>query len=116
MYTWEVFDNGTGEKLAQLDSTSDIQFLYAWPYKAEFRIRLTINESCGDSCFIDKVFFDEDCFEPCPPTGGGGGAPPYKQEGYTEAPCSIVIKKVYIVDEKTDNIEHIVVVKDVWIE
>ena len=53
---------------------------------------------------------------PGPPTGGGGGAPPYKAETDPEPPCDVRVKKVYIVDEKTDNIEHIVVVKDVWIE
>jgi hypothetical protein len=114
-YIWEVFDNLTDEQLSGLDSTQ-AYFIYSWPYKSEFRVKLTVIESDGDTCSIEKLFFDEDCFEPCPPTGGGGGAPPYKQEGYTEAPCDIVIKKVYIVDEKTDDIEYIVVVKDVWID
>jgi hypothetical protein len=113
-YHWEVFDNLTDEKLAELDSTSD-NFLYAWPYKSEFRIKMSITETCGRTCSIEKVYFDEDCFEPCEPTGGGG-APPYKQEGYVEAPCDVIIKKVYIVDERTHDIEHIVVVKDVWVE
>jgi len=46
------------------------------------------------SCFTEKVYFDEACFEPCPPTGGGGGAvPTYKDE--TEPSCNIKIKKVY---------------------
>ena len=67
------------------------------------------------TCFIEKVFFDEDCFEPCPPTGGGGGAVPTYKEDRPEPPCDVRIKKVYIVDERTDNIEHIVVVKDVWL-
>jgi hypothetical protein len=114
-YKWEVFDNFTNEKLSELDSTSRI-FIYSWPYKSEFRIRLTVTDSpCSATCFIEKVFYDEDCFEPCPPTGGGGGAPPYKQEGYKEAPCSVKIKRVYIVDEKTHNVDYIISVKDVWL-
>ena len=109
-----MFDNSTNEKLAESDGTA-VMFIYSWPYKSEFRIKLTVIQPDGNSCSIEKVFYDEDCFEPCEPTGGGG-APPYKGDPDYEPPCDVRIRKVYIVDEKTDNIEHIVVVKDVWIE
>jgi len=95
-YTWEVFDNLTDEKLAELDSTSDY-FIYAWPYESEFRIKLTIFDPIGGfSCFIEKVYFDEECFEVIL-GGGGGGAPPYKKD--EEPPiCNIKIIKITLTD------------------
>ena len=118
MNTWEVFDNLTGEKLAEFDSTSDI-FIYAWPYKSEFIVRLTVIESDGDTCSIEHVYFDEDCFEPnCPATGGGGGgAPPYQQNPDQDDQCDIIIKKVYLsdLDEWKEPIQ-VITIKDVKFE
>ena len=115
IHIWEVFDNLTDERLGGNADGTASTFIYAWPYKSEFRIKLTVIERDGDRCSIEKVYYDEDCFEPCPAVGGGGAVPTYK-EGRVQPPCDVRVKKVYIVDEKTDNIEHIVVVKDVWIE
>jgi hypothetical protein len=112
-----VFDNLTDEKLSGLDSTQSY-FIYAWGYKSEFRVKLTVIEVDGDTCFIEKVFFDEDCFEPCPPTGGGGGAPPYQQNAYEEEDkCEIIIKKVYLsdLDEFKEPIQ-VITIKEVKFE
>jgi len=67
---------------------------------------MTLIEADGDTCFAEKVYFDEDCFEPCPPTGGGGGgAPPYRQEGAESVPCpEVKIKRVYFEDLNGDEI------------
>jgi len=116
VHLWEVFDNLTDEKLASNYDGTASTFIYAWPYKSEFRIKLIVRDPDGNQCSVEKVYFDEDCFEPCPATGGGGGAPPYKQNYDKDPPCDVIIKKVYIVDEKTDNIENIVVVQEVWLE
>jgi len=111
---WEVFDNLTGEKLAQLDGTN-INFIYAWPYKSEFRVKLTVIEPDGDSCSIEYVYFDEDCFEPCAPTGGGG-APPYKTETDPEPPCNVRIIRTYFEEIDKKQLEQIITIKRVKIE
>ncbi len=80
---------------------------------------MSIVESCGRSCFIEKIYFDEDCFEPCPPTGGGGGgAPPYHQNEYDDGDeCDIRIKKVYLsdIDDWKEPIQ-VITIKDVKFE
>lgn len=110
-----MFDNLTDEKLAELDSTS-LVFTYAWPYKSEFKVRLTVTDiPCGATCSIEKIYFDEDCFEPCPPTGGGG-APPYKAETEHEPPCDVRIIRVYFEDIDAKSSEQIITIKHVKIE
>jgi hypothetical protein len=106
----------TNEKLAQLDSTT-ILFIYAWPYKSEFRIKLTVVDPANNRCSIEKVYFDEECFEPCAPTGGGGGAPPYKQDPDPSPRCSIRIKRVFLsdIDEWREPIQMITI-KNVKLE
>ena len=111
-----MFDNLTDEVLACSCDTTSSSFIYAWPYKAEYRIKLTVIEPNSNSCSIEKIYFDEDCFEPCAPTGGGG-APPYRNDPDPSPPCSIRVKKVYLSD--IDNWQEpiqMVTVKDVKIE
>ena len=96
-----MFDNLTDEMITEYeDSTSSI-FIYAWPYQSEFRIKLTVTESNGHRCFVEKVYFDEDCFEPCPPIGGGA-VPIYKDE-IPEPPCDVRVIKVYFTDIESDQ-------------
>jgi hypothetical protein len=96
-FSGEVYDNLTDIQLAELDDGTTSTFIYAWPYKSEFRIKLTVVEADGDRCSVEKVYYDEDCFEPCAPTGGGG-APPYRQDQGEDEPCTVIIKKVYLSD------------------
>jgi len=108
-----VFDNSTDQKIAQHDDGTSSIFIYTWPYKSEFKVKLTVIESDNDRCSAENVYFDEDCFEPCPATGGGA-APSYKEETW-QPPCNVQIKKAYIIEKKV-NVEHIVTLKDVWTE
>jgi hypothetical protein len=112
-----VFDNLTDEKIGEHDDGTASIFIYAWPYKSEFRIKLTVIEPDGDRCSIEKVYFDEECFEPCAPTGGGGGAPPYKQDPDPSPRCSIRIKRVFLsdIDEWREPIQMITI-KNVKLE
>ena len=115
-YFWEVFNNSTGESLAcSCDSTSD-QFIYSWPYKAEYRIKLTVITPGANICSTEKVFYDEDCFAPCPPTGGGGGAPPYKQDPDPSPPCDIRIKRVYFEEINEISLDQFITIKDIKIQ
>ena len=80
-------------------------------------IVLTVITPGADVCSIEKIFYDEDCFEPCPPTGGGGGAPPYRADPDPSPPCSIRIKKVFLsdIDEWREPIQMITI-KNVKLE
>ena len=112
-----MFDNLTDEKIGEHDDGTASIFIYAWPYKSEFRVKLTVIEPDGDRCFIEKVYFDEDCFTPCPPTGGGGGgAPPYKQNGRDEAPCSIRVIRTYFEEIDKEYMEQIITIKQIKLE
>jgi len=107
----------TGIKLAEHDDGTASIFIYAWPYKTEYRVKLIVIEPSGDRCSIEKIYFDEECFEPCPPRGGGG-APPYEQNPDDNEPeCEIRIKKVYLsdIDEWKEPIQ-VINIKDIKFE
>lgn len=114
-----MFDNFTDEKIGEHDDGTASIFIYAWPYKSEFKIKLTVIEPGGDRCSVEEVYFDEACFEPCPPVPtGGGGAPPYQQNPYEEEDrCEIIIKKVYLsdLDEFKEPIQ-VITIKEVKFE
>ena len=94
-YRWEVFDE-EGTLLAVLDSTSEV-FFYSWPYESVFTVRLTVIQSCGGTCTIEKEYFDEDCFLP---RISGGGAPALDQttQRQEEQECKVKIVRVYFED------------------
>ncbi len=95
IYRWEVFDKATGNKIAQLDSTADY-FVYAFPYVGTFTVRLTVTETCGSSCSIEKDY----TLDVCPVTTGGGGGPSRSdwEQQYEEAKPDVRIIRVYFED------------------
>lgn len=118
-HIWEVFDNFTNKKIAQHDDGTSSIFIYTWPYKSEFRVKLTVSEFDVDTCSTEELYFDEDCFEPCPPTGfgGGGAVPTYRESHEAEPECDIRIKKVYLsdLDEWKEPIQ-VITIRDVKFE
>ena len=114
-HIWEVFDNFTNKKIAQHDDGTSSIFIYTWPYKSEFRVKLTVSELDVDTCSVEEVFFDEACFEPCPPTGGGGAVPSYKDKR-REPPCNIRVFRTYFEEVKEVKMEQIITIKQIKLE
>ena len=104
-----MFDNLTDEMITEYDDGTASVFIYAWPYKSEFRIKLTVIESGGDRCSIEKVYFDEDCFEPCPPPVGA--APIYKYDDDLYPPCNVKVVRAYFKETDKKKPEQITVKK-----